>query len=62
MNEPLGDPPRNQPPRPNHSGTQESPPGTPRWVLLVGIALVAVVLAAVILLVVGGHDPSRVRH
>jgi hypothetical protein len=40
--------------------TTNRPPGTPRWVKVFAIvALVAVLLLVVLLLVNGGHGPSR---
>jgi len=40
---------------------RESPPGTPRWVILFGIIALVVVLLVVIMMVVGGgsHGPNR---
>ena len=36
--------------------------GTPRWVKLFGIIIIVLVLMFVILMLVGGHDPSKWSH
>jgi hypothetical protein len=35
----------------------DAPPGTPRWVKVLGIMALAAVLLVVLLLLVGGHTP-----
>jgi hypothetical protein len=40
---------------------EESPPGLPRWVLVLALVLGAVVLAVVALVALGGHQPM-IRH
>jgi hypothetical protein len=46
----------------NDPGPGAGPPPTPRWVRLVGAALLIAIVALVILVLVGGHDPSMFRH
>jgi hypothetical protein len=40
----------------------ESPPGLPRWLKLLGIALLIVALLVVALMLVGGHTPPSGGH
>ncbi len=45
----------------DHGSTSSTPPGTPRWVKLFGMAVVVVVLLVIILMfaVGGNHGPGR---
>jgi hypothetical protein len=45
-----------------HMSTPESAPATPRWVILLAVLAAVLILAFVVLVVAGGHDPSRFQH
>jgi hypothetical protein len=52
------DPDRSEPDMPG-SG---SAPATPRWVILLAVVAAVLVLAFLVLVVAGGHEPSRFQY
>jgi CHASE3 domain sensor protein len=40
----------------------EAAPRTPRWVIVFGVIAILLVVALVVLVLAGGHDPSRFQH